>query len=221
MKPKRSAVTALKQDRFHVPRARDKQKYSAICSTHLSSAISPLISSNSVESSAGFFAYVHPRSFAIRRNTFSLLVRTCTKQRKELEWGYFHVKAVGSPFCNIDPRRPAQSHDVRSTEESWNVAHILTSSNKVGGNRRKRRLYLRDLDDLPGEQTVTRTRSRLLRIGAYPLRQRVIHHAVEEPTLQPDRKTKQQIDRNVRRLLHGESHLFLASQRLLQTATKR
>ena len=44
---------------------------------HVSSATSPWISSNRTDLFAGSRAYVHPRSFAIRRNTLSPLESTC------------------------------------------------------------------------------------------------------------------------------------------------
>lgn len=54
----------------------------------------------------------------------------------------------------------------------------------------KARAHLRNLDDLSREQTIPGARSSVLRIGADPLRQRIVHHAVEETTSQAENTQK-------------------------------
>lgn len=47
---------------------------------------------------------------------------------------------------------------------------------------------LRDLDDLAREEAIPGARGRCHRIGSDPLRERIVHHAVEESALEPARQ---------------------------------
>lgn len=49
-------------------------------------------------------------------------------------------------------------------------------------------LHLYYFDDLSREQSIPGPGRRLFRVCSYPLRQRIIHHAVEEAALRPDHK---------------------------------
>lgn len=73
-----AVITSPPAKRFGEKWMRNHTKKSgAVGGAHVSSATSPSISSNSTDLFAGSRAYVHPRSFAIRRNTLSPLESTC------------------------------------------------------------------------------------------------------------------------------------------------